>query len=173
MVGAIIGGVLSAVGQVAGGMAASKARARAARYASDLHRYQGFINKRRLDQVADDILYDAEFASQEYIQRGVADVGKYRTASASAGVGVETGSAAHTQMRGKAIATAEAAMVLINARKGSDEYRRKGMEELRLSQKQAALAGQTGDASSIASYFGAAGSLIQGASRAGFFDGED
>ena len=60
-------------------------------------------------------------------------------------------------------------MVLSNARRLASEYRRKGKEERRLADKKKVLAGQTGSASSIESYFGAASSMLSGMEKSGFF----
>lgn len=165
---AIMGGVTSALGGILGGQAQKKA----AMAASRMHVAQGKMTSRRLEVQALDVLLMGNIAADRARHEGDTDTGRYRTAYANSGVDVSSGTAAHIQLRGTQIAAVEEMLLRDNASRQAMEFRVQGREEIRLSAMKASYASASGDAAAAGSYFGAASSLLKGASDAGFFDTE-
>ena len=163
---AIMGGVTSAVGGIIGGQAQKKAGRAAAR----MHVSQGKMTSRRLEVQALDVLLMGNIAADRARHEGDTDTGRYRTAYASSGVDVSSGTAAHIQLRGTQIAAVEEMLLRDNASRQAMEFRVQGGEEEKLSHMKASYARASGNAAATASYFGAASSLLKGANDAGFFD---
>ena len=162
-----IAGIAMSVG---GNLAAAEAKKRAGNAAAAMHRTQGRQTQRRFEQQAVDVMREADVLGRRRRHEGRTDVGRYRTAYASSGVEVGTGTAHHVQLRGEQIAAAEVIALRANGKRQAIELRTQGREEKDLANMKAKYAKESGDAGAMESYFAAGSSLLSGLNKAGFLD---